>query len=244
LSYNLVDEAVQLEAKGVKYMCGRFVLRTPTKKLAAAFQVEEVPTVEARYNIAPTQTILAVEQGLDGREAKQLKWGLVPSWAKEQAIGSRLINARSETVAEKPSFREAFKKRRCIIPADGFYEWQRAGGKRLPYFFQMKDERPFGFAGLWERWQGASNESVESCTILTTDANEILMPVHDRMPVILHPDDYELWLDVDERKVDLLKELLQPYPAEEMRAHRVSEEVNSVRNQGDGLIKEVTINSA
>lgn len=225
-------------------MCGRFALKTPVKKLAAAFQVEEVPAVEARYNIAPTQTILAVQQGLDGREAKWLKWGLVPSWAKDTAIGARMINARSETVTEKPSFREAFKKRRCIIPADGFYEWQRTGGKKLPFFFQMKDERPFGFAGLWERWQGVDKELVESCTILTTRANEVLMPVHDRMPVILHPDDYELWLNVDERKVALVKELLQPYPAEEMHAYRVSEEVNNIRNQGNGLIKEVTINSA
>jgi len=124
-----------------------------------------------------------------------------------------LIDARSETVQEKPSFREAFKRRRCIIPADGFYEWQRAGGKRLPFFFQMKDERPFGFAGLWERWQGAGEEPVESCTILTTEANEVLRPVHDQMPVILHPDDYEMWLEADERKIDLIKEFLQPYPA-------------------------------
>jgi putative SOS response-associated peptidase YedK len=151
-------------------MCGRFALKTPAKKIATAFQVEEVPTVEARYNIAPTQTILAVREGLDGREAKWLKWGLVPSWAKDTAIAARLINARSETVQEKPSFREAFKKRRCIIPADGFYEWQRAGGKKLPFFFQMKDARPFGFAGLWERWQGEGQKPVESCTILTTTA--------------------------------------------------------------------------
>lgn len=225
-------------------MCGRFALKIPAKKLAAAFQVEEVPAVEARYNIAPTQTILAVQQGPDGREAKWLKWGLVPSWAKDTAVSARLINARSETVTEKPSFREAFKKRRCIIPADGFYEWQRAGGKKLPFFFQMKDEGSFGFAGLWERWQGADKELIESCTILTTEANDILRPVHDRMPVILHPDDYKVWLEVDERKVDLAKELLQPYPAGEMRAHRVSAEVNHIRNQGDGLVKEVTINSA
>lgn len=225
-------------------MCGRFTLKTPVKKLAAAFQVEGVPAVEARYNIAPTQKIVAVHQGLDGREAKWLKWGLVPSWAKDSSIAARLINARSETVQEKPSFREAFKMRRCIIPADGFYEWQRTRGKKLPFFFQMKDERPFGFAGLWERWQGEDQVLIESCTILTTEANEVLKPVHDRMPVILHPDDYELWLEVDERKVDLVKELLQPYPAEEMRAYRVSEEVNNIRNQGDGLIREVTINSA
>ena len=224
-------------------MCGRFALRSPAKTIAAAFQVEEVPAVEARYNIAPTQKILAVRQGADGREAEWLKWGLIPSWAKDADSAARLINARSETVAEKPSFREAFKRRRCIIPADGFYEWQRAGGRKLPFFFQMKDERPFGFAGLWERWQG-EGPVVESCAILTTAANEVLRPVHDRMPVILHPDDYELWMGVDERKLDLIEELLRPYPAGEMRAHRVGEEVNDARRQGDGLIEELPINSA
>ena len=226
-------------------MCGRFALRSPSKTIAAAFGVGEVPAAgEARYNIAPTQEILAVRRGPDGREATRLKWGLIPSWAKDADMAARLINARSETAREKPSFREAFRKRRCLIPADGFYEWQRAGGRKLPFFFQMKDERPFGFAGLWERWQGEGERPVESCAILTTEANEVLRPVHDRMPVIVHPDDYELWLDMDDRKLDLVAELLRPYPAEEMRAHRVSDEVNNVRHQGDGLIEELPINSA
>jgi putative SOS response-associated peptidase YedK len=225
-------------------MCGRFAQRSDPKRLAREFKVAEVPDVVARYNIAPTQEILGVTESADGREMKFFKWGLIPSWAKDAAMGARLINARSETVEEKPAFREAFKKRRCIIPADGFYEWQRTEGRKQPFFFQMKDERPFGFAGLWERWQGAGGEAIESCTILTTEANEVLRPVHDRMPVILHPGDYELWLDEDVRKRELLRDLLGPYPAEEMVSQPVSTAVNSPRNQGETLIERAAVNSA
>ena len=225
-------------------MCGRFAQRSDPKRLAKEFKVAEVPKVEARYNIAPTQEILAVRELGDEREMAFFKWGLVPSWAKDVSMGARLINARSETVEEKPSFREAFKKRRCIIPADGFYEWQRTGGKKQPFFFRMRDERPFGFAGLWERWEGEGVQAINSCTILTTEANEVLRPVHDRMPVILHPDDYSLWLDGDERERALLGELLRPYPAEEMVGYPVSTLVNSPGNKGSGLIEEVQLNSA
>ena len=225
-------------------MCGRFAQRSDPKRLAREFKVAEVPEVGARYNIAPTQEILGVTESADAREMKFFKWGLIPSWAKDTAMGARLINARSETVEEKPAFREAFKKRRCIIPADGFYEWQRTEGRKQPFFFRMKDESPFGFAGLWERWQGAGGEAIESCTILTTEANEVLRPVHDRMPVILHSDDYELWLDEDVRKRELLRDLLRPYPAEEMVSHPVSTAINSPRNQGETLIERMAINSA
>lgn len=225
-------------------MCGRFAQRSDPKRLAKEFKVADMPEVEPRYNIAPTQVILGVLASEDGREMKFFKWGLIPSWAKDTAMGARLINARSETVEEKPAFREAFKKRRCIIPADGFYEWQRTDGKKQPFFFQMRDERPFGFAGLWERWQGVGGEAIESCTILTTEANEVLRPVHDRMPVILHSDDYELWLDEDMRKRELLKDLLRPYPAEEMVSHPVSTAINSPHNQGATLIERTAVNSA
>ena len=211
--------------------------------MAKAFGVEEVPEYEARFNIAPTQTITSVHQTLDGREMKFLKWGLVPSWAKDASMGAKLINARSETVTEKPSFREAFKHRRCLIPADGFYEWARAEGKKQPYFFQLRDEQPFGFAGLWERWQGGDGAVIESCTILTTEANDVLRPVHDRMPVIIHPEDYELWLDDDERKNGLRRDLLQPFPVEEMLGYPVSTLVNSMRSQGAALVAQVPINS-
>lgn len=225
-------------------MCGRFARKSDPRHLAKEFGVAEVPTVEASYNIAPTHDILAVRQGGDGREMTLFKWGLVPSWAKEASMGARLINARAETVAEKPSFREAFKKRRCVIPADGFYEWQRRGSRKQPYFFRMKDERPFGFAGLWERWEGGDGEVLDSCTILTTEANEALRPVHDRMPVIIHPEDYELWLGAGERERLTLRELLRPYPSEEMAGHPVGMLVNSPSNRGAELISEVPLNSA
>lgn len=225
-------------------MCGRFTQRADAKALARAFGVAEVPAVEACYNIAPTQEVLAVREGADGREVPFLKWGLVPSWAKNTSMGARLINARSETVAEKPAFRRAFKQRRYIIPADGFYEWQRTGGRKQPFFFRLRDERPFGFAGLWERWEGEGGRVVNSCAILTTEANEVLRPVHDRMPIILHPEDYELWLDGDARKLDLIKEVMRPYPAEEMAGYPVGLSVNSPSNQGAGLIERAAVNCA
>jgi putative SOS response-associated peptidase YedK len=225
-------------------MCGRYAQRTDPKKLAKEFDVAEVAAVEPRYNIAPTQNILGVRTVSDEREMTFFKWGLIPSWAKDTSMGARLINARSETVEEKPAFRQAFKQRRCIIPADGFYEWRREGGKKQPFFFRMRDERPFGFAGLWERWEGDAGQAVNSCTILTTAANEVLRPVHDRMPVILHPDDYELWLDVDARKHDLVKELLRPYAAEEMLGYPVGTSINNPQNQGATLIERAAVNSA
>lgn len=160
-------------------------------------------------------------------------------------MGARLINARSETVAEKPSFRGAFKKRRCLIPADGFYEWQRReGNRKQPFYFRMRDEHPFGFAGLWERWEGKGGEVLDTCTILTTEANEVLRPVHDRMPVIIHPEDYELWLAAGERERATLRDLLRPYPADEIACYPVSPLVNSPGNRGAELIVEAPLNSA
>ena len=217
-------------------MCGRFTLRTPARRVAEEFQLEELLSLEARYNIAPAQNILAVRSSSDGREAVTLKWGLIPSWAKDSSIGARLINARSETVEEKPAFRDAFKRRRCIVPADGFYEWKQTGGSKQPYYFRMNDGHPFGFAGLWERWRTPEGEGVETCSILTTEANEVLSPVHRRMPVILHPDTYDLWLDEDVRRQDLRKDLLCPYPASEIMSYPVSKSVNSPQNQGEELL--------
>lgn len=225
-------------------MCGRFARKSDPRRLAKEFGVAEAPNVEPSYNVAPTHSILAVRQDGDGREMSFLKWGLVPSWAKDASIGARLINARSETVEEKPSFCEAFKQRRCVIPADGFYEWKREEGRKQPYFFRMRDEHPFGFAGLWERWEGEGGEVISSCTILTTEANEVLSPVHDRMPVILHPGDYTLWLGAGERERTLLRDLLRPYPAEEMAGHPVNPLVNSTRGRGPELIAEAPLNSA
>ena len=224
-------------------MCGRFTQRKSAKALEEHFGAE-VPEIQPSFNIAPTQNVLAIRGGDGGRDASWLKWGLVPAWAKDTSMGARLINARSETVTEKPSFREAFKRRRCIVPADGFYEWQKKGGRKQPYFFRMKDDRPFGFAGLWERWEGDGGEVLDSCTILTTDANEVLRPVHDRMPVILHSEEYSLWLEAGERERAMLRELLRPYPADEMVSHPVSPLVNSTANRGAELIAEAPVNSA
>src|SRR5215218_516689 len=225
-------------------MCGRFAQRSPARKVAKQFEVEEVPPLTERYNVAPAQMILGI-RGEDGaREAMFFKWGLVPCWAKDPSIGNKLINARSETVEEKPSFREAFRQRRCIIPADGFYEWKREDGRKQPFFFKLKDERPFGFAGLWDRWEGEGEQIINSCTILTTEANGVLRPVHDRMPVILHPEDYASWLESGEQERALLKELLRPYPVNDMVGHPVSALVNSPSNSGPELMEEPQLNSA
>jgi putative SOS response-associated peptidase YedK len=210
-------------------MCGRFAQKSPAKKIAKKFEVEGVPPLAERYNVAPAQAVLAVREASAAREAVFLKWGLVPRWAKDPAIGNRLINARSETVTEKPSFREAFTRRRCLVPLDGFYEWSRRGDRKRPFFFHLRDGEPFALAGLWERWEGGG-EPLETCTLLTTEANELLAPHHDRMPVILRPEDYGLWLDAGVRRSDLLRPLFRPYPHEEMGAYGVSLLVNSPSN--------------
>jgi putative SOS response-associated peptidase YedK len=220
-------------------MCGRFTQRKPVERIKREFRLEEAPSVEARYNIAPTQDVLAIRRIDNGNEAVMLKWGLIPSWAKDATIGAKLINARSETIEEKPSFRESFKRRRCIIPTDGFYEWQRRGDRKQPYYFRFKDDRLFGFAGLWEKWRTPDGESLETCSILTTEANEVLRQAHERMPVILHPEAYDLWLDEDVRKQELRKELLGPYPASEMIAYPVSAAINSPQHQGEELVQPI-----
>ena len=218
-------------------MCGRFALRSSIKELAEALEATSVKIREekARYNIAPTQEIVAAREEGEERELLTLKWGLVPSWTKDPTIGARMINARSETVTEKPAFKEAFRRRRCLIPADGFYEWKRTDRGKQPFFFKMKDEQPFAFAGLWEHWEG-DGETIESCTILTTRANEVLAPVHDRMPVIVAPEDYKLWLDQQVTKSDRLTPLLRPYPAELMASYQVAPRVNNPRYDSEDLL--------
>jgi putative SOS response-associated peptidase YedK len=209
-------------------MCGRFTLTTPMPVLAELFLFAEAAAPGPRYNIAPTQTVATVRapSGIDKRELAFLRWGLVPSWADDPAIGNRLINARSVTAASKPSFRSAFKHRRCLVLADGFYEWQKLGNRKQPHYFRLRDGKPFAFAGLWERWE-KGGEPVETCTILTTEANEVLRPVHERMPVILEAKDYDLWLDPAPQKPELLQALLRPNPAGEMTSYPVSPVVNN-----------------
>lgn len=209
-------------------MCGRFVLMTPGRDLAERFGLEEEPLLEPRYNIAPTQMVAIIRLNPETlqRRLGLVRWGLIPFWANDSSIGNRLINARAESVAEKPAFRSAFKFRRCLVPADGYYEWKkRKGGQKQPYLARNADGSPFAFAGLWERWQAPEEEVIESCTILTTDANDLTQPIHDRMPVILKLEDHDLWLDPDVRDPNLLKPLLRPYPSGEMIVQPVSPKV-------------------
>jgi len=227
-------------------MCGRFTLTQTDEAIARSFKVN-VLNILPSYNIAPSQAIAAIlENDSDSqRELAFLRWGLIPSWAKDVKIGYNLINARSETVLEKPSFRSAFKHRRCLILADGFYEWQHSEdgkGQKQPYYFRMKDSEIFAFAGLWEVWESKEGDIIKSCTILTTAANQLLEPIHDRMPVILQPKDYDTWLDREDTKSDRLTSLLTPYSAEEMTAYPVSTKVNSPKNNSAECLYPLDLN--
>jgi len=219
-------------------VCGRYTLKAPREAIAEAFDLADVPQLLPRYNIAPTQAVPVVrlDQASGERGLSLLQWGLIPSWADDPAIGNRLINARAETVAEKPAFRTAFKKRRCLVVADGFYEWKRENG-RTPYYFRLKDDSPFAFAGLWERWD-KGEDPVESCTLLTCEANGVVAPVHDRMPVILKPEDYARWLDPEEqRRTEALVRLLAPLPDDWLSAQPVGKLVNNPRNEDPQCIE-------
>jgi putative SOS response-associated peptidase YedK len=203
-------------------------MATPGQVIAEVFGLDDVPELSPRFNIAPTQAVAAVRaRAGGGRELVALTWGLIPSWSKDRAIGSRMINARAETVGEKPAFRAALRARRCLILADGFYEWQKLGARKQPHHIRMRDGRPFAFAGLWERWTPPDGDPVESCTIITTVPNEIVAPIHDRMPVILAPAELDLWLDPGVRDPAVAAGLLRPHPAGDMVAYPVSLRVNS-----------------
>jgi putative SOS response-associated peptidase YedK len=210
-------------------MCGRFTLTVNPADLREAFAGTNFPAQFApRFNIAPTQPVLAIpNDGLN--KADFFLWGLIPSWAKDPAIGNRLINARGETLAEKPSFRGSYKYKRCLILADGFYEWKAQPGTKTktPYFIHMKDRKPFAFAGLWDEWHGSDGSSVRSCTIITIDPNELMSTLHNRMPVILNPSDYARWLDKSPQTPDSLELLIKPFPADKMSAYHVSTMVNT-----------------
>ncbi len=218
-------------------MCGRFLLLTSGRDVAEAFDLAGPPELFPRYNVAPTQPVLAVRAGATGREAALLRWGLVPPWAKDAKQAP--INARSETAADKPTFRHAMRKRRCLVPADGFYEWAVVGGRKQPYCFRPPGERPWAFAGLWERWEGPGGP-VESCAILTTGANDLVQPVHDRMPVILPERHWPAWLDTGLQDAAELVPLLRPYPADAMRAYPVGLTVSNPRNDGPACLEQAT----
>jgi putative SOS response-associated peptidase YedK len=214
-------------------MCGRFTLIATGETVAELFQLPDIPVLAPRYNIAPTQPVAAVRVSRDTgkRELTHFHWGLIPRWAKDPAIGSRMINARSETAAEKPSFKAAVKYRRCLVPADGFYEWQKLNGTKQPVRVQTKDGGLFAIAGLWEHWQSPDGSEIESCTLLTTSPNELLTQVHNRMPVIIAPEDFDLWLDPAAQHAGEIQHLLKPYPAGEMTFYPVSDHVNNPRNE-------------
>jgi putative SOS response-associated peptidase YedK len=217
-------------------MCGRYTLRTPVDTLVQQFEIDEHPSsLTPNYNVAPTQGVAAVIAENGKRKLEMLHWGLIPSWAKDPEVGNKMINARSETVAKKPSYRKAFKERRCLILTDGFYEWQKTDDGKQPFYIRMQDESPFAFAGLWESWQNGTE--IRSCTIITTSPNEVAAQVHNRMPVILHPEDYEMWLDPDFDEREPLTTLLKPYPAEGMEAYPVSRRVNRPANNDPGVIE-------
>jgi len=221
-------------------MCGRFTLCNP-EVVEDVFELADVPDIKPRWNIAPTQNVAAVRvaTGEMHRRCHLLRWGLVPQWAKDPGLGARLINARAETVSSKPAFRNAFRERRCLIVADGFYEWQKLGSRKQPHYVRLRDARPFAFAGLWERWNNTEADPIESCTIITTEPNELVAPLHDRMPVILQPENYDMWLDPDLAKVDALQPLLRPFPSEPMVAHAVSLRVNNPSNDSAECIEPV-----
>ena len=260
-------------------MCGRFTLTTPTDEISEYFRILEGVEGSARerlrprYNIAPTQPVACVRQtvaadtepstpsgppapgGPPARELVEMRWGLIPYWAKDPAIGNRMINARSESVADKPAYREAFRKRRCLVVADGFYEWKRMRGAKQPYFIYMEDHRPFAFAGLWERWKPRRDQldkivvpgkpevplsadgRVESCAFLTIGPNELMASIHDRMPLILPVEHWDTWLDPHVQDAEELSTLLLPYPASEMRAHPVSTHVNKPAHDDPACIE-------
>ncbi len=222
-------------------MCGRYKLTVSWREIVRLYNLTNSINLPARYNIAPSQDVLAVlyDAETKQRRGEMLRWGLVPIWAKDIKLGYSLINARAETVATKPAFREAFKKRRCIIPADGFYEWQPTGGRRKqPYAIVMKDRGVFGFAGLWEQWTDkASGEVIRSCTIIVTAANPLLAPIHDRMPVILDPKNYARWLGETPAAPDELQAMLKPYPPNEMEAFKIGTKIGNPRHDEPSLVE-------
>ncbi|MDX1995727.1 MAG: SOS response-associated peptidase [bacterium] len=211
-------------------MCGRFVLTADPATIQQHFDLTTVPTqMSARYNVAPTQPVAVISND-NHRELTFYRWGLIPSWAKDMAIGNQMINARSETVEEKPAFRAAFKRRRCLIPANGFYEWAKDGKAKKPMFVHLKNQELFAFAGLWEIWHSPDGGEIRSCTILTSEPNDLISPLHNRMAVILDKSNYDLWLSKDELPPEVLKPLLRPYDENKMDVFEVSTLVNSPAN--------------
>jgi putative SOS response-associated peptidase YedK len=219
-------------------MCGRYALAASSLDLAKWFHIDETIDFASRVNVAPTDTVPAIRQRRDGRrEVIGLRWGLIPYWSQDPKAGARAINARKESVAEKPAFREPFRKRRCLIPASGFYEWKKVGRAKQPYLIHPRDDGLMAFAGLWDRWQDPEGEPIESCTILTQDANELVRPLHDRMPVVIAPGDYDRWLDRRLEDLDILKSLMAAASDDLLAATAADPAINNVRYQPENKQK-------
>jgi putative SOS response-associated peptidase YedK len=228
-------------------MCGRYRLTAKERYVAEHFGVDDDIEWEPRYNIAPTQPIIVIRQERDQprRTFSLMRWGLIPYWSKDISIGSKTINAMAETVAEKPAFREAIRKRRCLVPADGFFEWKKLGSKRKqPYNIGMLDDSLFAFAGIWDRWRSGSGEVIESCSILTTDANSLTRDIHDRMPAILEPEGYDLWLDPGITEPEQFQHLLRPFDPRRMKKYPLGSKVSNVNIDGPECIQEVPADDA
>jgi putative SOS response-associated peptidase YedK len=222
-------------------MCGRFVTEIPADELRRIFNLTEVPWLEPCYNVTPSQLVAVVRNQVDHNRLDFLKWGLVPGWSKEPGIGSHMINARCETVYEKPAFRHAIKYRRCVIPASGFYEWHIIGEQhhKQPWYIHMADDSPMCMAGLWESWRAKDGSELETFAVVTTAANKLVAPIHERMPVILHPDCFNLWLSHNMHDPDLIQPLFQPFPGDRLSVCKVSDLVNNPHNDSPACIEPI-----
>lgn len=220
-------------------MCGRFTQAQIAELDREIFRLLEMPALPPRYNVAPSQDAAVVREVDGSRSIDLLRWGLIPFWSKDPTIGNRMINARAESVAEKPGFKNAFQGRRCVIPVDGFYEWKKEGTGKQPYYIRSAKRTVLGLAGLWERWQDDAHDPIETFTIITTSPNATIKPIHNRMPVILHPGDYDRWLDPEHRDLTGLREMLAPSPAGEIEAYPVSRYVNSPANEGPECVRPI-----
>jgi putative SOS response-associated peptidase YedK len=227
-------------------MCNRYRLTHPQHDLAERFLARNEIDDAPRYNIAPTQPVIIVrkEHAQKSRHFTTMRWGLIPHWAKDASIGTRTLNARSETVTKLPAFRESIFTKRCLVPADGFYEWRKMGSVKQPYCFEVGEGEIFAFAGLWDEWRSPEGEVIESCTILTTTPNRLVADMHDRMPVIVPPDKYDVWLDPDVTDFNAIKDILKPYDADQMRRYPVSTRLNNSKNEGADAAAPVALDTA
>jgi putative SOS response-associated peptidase YedK len=220
-------------------MCGRFSRKATLQAIIDEFEIEEVNgTIEPSYNVAPGQDVAVILKD-ESRKLGLLKWGLIPSWSKDPAIGNRMINARAESLAEKPSFKHPLRRKRCLIIADGFFEWKKEGKQKIPMYIFLKNQKPFAFAGLWDTWTSPDGNKISTCTVITTEPNELLKKIHNRMPVILTKKHFDLWLDRNVQDEQMVLPLLQPYAEKDMDMYEVSRAVNSPKNNSPELLKPV-----